>query len=206
MVNHNITEEELEKKFNSLPEEIQDIIYSPTTTKLVQEIGEKYELHIDKINNLMLAVEDTMTGDVRADEFISHITKELQITDEVAQKIGQEIDQQVFEGVRDAIKSIPKKKTVSISQEKSKPTIAEEVERPQEVKAEPVINEIKNLGDSLDTDTELSSTQVPISTDGAKKVATETKPTIADIKTKTATSSPTTTSNYDIDPYREPIE
>lgn len=154
MDNQQITNDDndIEEKFNSLPEEIQDIIYSPVTERTITEIGEKYQLHLDKVDVLIEATEDIMTGDVRANDFISHIVKTLEIPQETAEKIGQEIDQQVFEKIRDSIKSLHK-------------------EEPQEEK----------------------------------------KTTIADIKTKEIVSSPVQTEkidqgNYNIDPYREPVE
>lgn len=125
--------DEIDKKFRSLPEEIQNIIYSPETANSVQSIGEKYNLHIDKMDKLILATEDVMAGDVSSEEFISHIKKELEIDQETANKIGQEINQQVFESIRDAIKSLSNKTEVEeepditpvVVSDLPKPTIAD---------------------------------------------------------------------------------
>lgn len=194
----------LEEKFNSLPEEIQDIIYSSATLEKVANIGEKYQLHIDKIEDLQFATEDVMSGDIRADEFISHIAKELEIDQETANKIGQEIDQQVFESVRDAIKSLSEPKEPETI---PAPTETPPVETKMEVTPIPV-----SQAPTTETAAEVKpiTTDVAITTDQPKELAKipteEVKPTIADIKTKEVTSSPTQTSNYKTDPYREPIE
>ena len=98
----------VEEKFNSLPEKIQDIIYSPVTMKKIAGIGEKFQLHLDKIEGLRFATQHVMSGEVRADQFIPHLMKELEVDQETAGKIGKEVDQQIFEEVRDAIKSFSK--------------------------------------------------------------------------------------------------
>jgi len=178
----NVEENEGDKKFNSLPEEIQDIIYSPITEEAILDIGEKYELHLDKLDTLQLATEAVMTGDVPAAQFIPHLKKELSVDQQTAEKIGKEIDTEVFENIRDAIKSLSQPKEVEAVQEKPAGTPTT-----PELETLPVVAE-ENLPVVTKTKTE------------------EPKRTIADIKTKQTTSSPVTTSNYNIDPYREPIE
>ncbi len=177
------TKEEIKKKFSVLPKKIQAALYSPEMISLLEEIGKKHNLHIDKVEYLMLAVEDVMVGAVRADQFIDHVAKELELPQEEAEKIAQEVDQQIFENIRDAIKSLSHKKEAVTAPKKTElPVVAttHEISKPEDV------------GGTAPT------TTIP--------VENETKRTIADIKTKMATSNPVVESNYDIDPYHEPIE
>lgn len=136
----------VEEKFNSLPEKIQDIIYSPVTMKKIAGIGEKFQLHLDKIEGLRFATQHVMSGEVRADKFIPHLMKELEVDQETAGKIGKEVDQQIFEEVRDAIKSFSKPATPVVKEKTNIAPVSQETEnmlkpKPDAISITTVINQ-----------------------------------------------------------------
>jgi hypothetical protein len=96
----------LAKQFAGLPSEIQKTLSSEEVINALQEIGRQHELHIDKIEDLLDAVTECLTGTLRPEKFSSEIASRLQISSEKAKNISDEVNDRVFSAIREAMKKV----------------------------------------------------------------------------------------------------
>jgi hypothetical protein len=100
------SEDILFEKLDTLPEEIQRTAMSIELTNTLTEIGKKYQLHLDILDELVDEVRLVLLGETKTGEFIDHLTKRLAVPREKAAQIAADVNEQVFVKVRDALKEL----------------------------------------------------------------------------------------------------
>src|SRR3989338_6990227 len=102
----NYTDQQIAQMYDNLPEDLKDSIFSVDTTSVINEIGRKYGLAIDKIGDLANETGMVMLGVTHPNEFIGNLTERLEVDKEKARAIAQEINEQVFKKVLDSLRKI----------------------------------------------------------------------------------------------------
>ena len=102
----NYTDQQIAQMYDNLPEDLKDSIFSVDTTSVVNEIGRKYGLAIDKIGDLANETGMVMLGVTHPNEFIGNLADRLDVDKEKARAIAQEINEQIFKKVRDSLRKI----------------------------------------------------------------------------------------------------
>ena len=98
------TSEEMDEKLDSLPENIQKIIYGPEIDIAVQKIGQKYQLHIDEMGLLHAEIVDVMIGKTESEDFVPYLIETLEIDREKAASIAEEVNTLLLTHIRDAMR------------------------------------------------------------------------------------------------------
>lgn len=100
------TPEEIQQKFDSLPPDIQGLVYSADMLKILGDIGNKYQLHIDQAGTLEAETADVMTGFTQPEEFSGHLKESLGIDDSKAEAIVKDLNEQLFSKIRESMKAL----------------------------------------------------------------------------------------------------
>ncbi len=94
------TREELTEKLASLPPQVRGFIYSPLMGTLVQQIGNKFTLHIDQIGALETSIVNVILDAASGDDLVSNITEALTVDEEKAAAIATEVNTLIFDKIR----------------------------------------------------------------------------------------------------------
>lgn len=94
------------KKFDELPEDVQEAMSSVDTTRIMKEISEKHHLHIDQAGALTDDVGDLMLGDSAPSQFIGKIKKDVRVDEKTAREIAEEVNRQIFKPIRESLKGM----------------------------------------------------------------------------------------------------
>lgn len=100
------TDQQLFEKYDNLPEDLQEMVFSDEISAVVQEIGGEQDLIDDKIKGLNEGVNMVLFGIVSPNDFISDLTQRLGIDNEIAVKIAQEVDEKIFSKVQESLKKV----------------------------------------------------------------------------------------------------
>jgi len=100
------TDKEILEIYQHLPEDLKKAIFGVDTTEIVKNIGQKYQLQIDKIGVLGNETGLVMLGITHPDNFIANLAERLKVDGETAKKIGEEVSNQIFAKVRESLKKI----------------------------------------------------------------------------------------------------
>jgi hypothetical protein len=93
-------------KYQNLPKELQDAVFSVETAEKLQKIGKNAGLMIDETGILADETGLVMLGITPPSKYISNLEKRLGINREKAKKIASEVNQQIFYPVREALKKV----------------------------------------------------------------------------------------------------
>lgn len=96
----------LEEKYKSLPPEVRAAMDSVEVAKKIMAIGEKYALHIDKVDELSNETSMVMLGVTPSEKYKERLINVLEITDDVAQKIIGDINNEVLYPIRGSLRKI----------------------------------------------------------------------------------------------------
>ena len=102
----NNQENELANHLSTLPQEIKLAISSIETADAIKAISDKYHLHIDQAGELADEINLVMIGATKPDRFINHIIKRLHISNELAQDIARETNQNIFIKIKEALQRV----------------------------------------------------------------------------------------------------
>lgn len=94
------TAEELQAKFEQLPQELREAISSTKIHDLIKHIGEEQGLMIDQIGELVDQVGLVMLGLTKGSGFVDNISNSLAVTPEKARIIADRINTDVFYSLR----------------------------------------------------------------------------------------------------------
>ena len=100
------TNAQILERFKKLPEDVKEAMFSVDTVQIMQEIGEKNKLMIDKIGELADETGLVMLGLTHPNEFISHLAERLGVERDIAKEIAEEINTKVFFPIRENLKKI----------------------------------------------------------------------------------------------------
>ena len=101
-----LTEEQILEKYEQLPEDLKEAIFSVEMTEAIKGIGAKYKLAIDKIGALANESGMVMFGATRPKDFVSNLMSRLGIDKDTAEKIASDVNSQVFLKVRESLKKL----------------------------------------------------------------------------------------------------
>lgn len=100
------TVEELKERFETLPEDVQVAIKSIETADAIEAIQQKYKLHIDQAGLIAEEVGLVMLGFSRPFDFVARIASKLHITQMVASEITKDINENIFNPIKESLKKI----------------------------------------------------------------------------------------------------
>ena len=103
MIMHEYTPEQLQARFDSLPEEMQQAISSPGVHDKIRAVGEKHGLMIDQIGGLVEQVGLIMLGLARSSDFVRDASVRLAVDNRKAREIAGDINLEVFGSIKEAM-------------------------------------------------------------------------------------------------------
>lgn len=106
MLDGKVSDKELQKRFEKLPESLRTALRSVDSAKKVLDIGRKYALHVDKIAELGAETGMVILGFTHPGQFLVRLTRRLGLPEENVRPIAQEINTEVFLKIREALKEI----------------------------------------------------------------------------------------------------
>ena len=98
------TSDEIQKRFKSLPQDLKDAIFSIETADVIQALGKKYKLTIDKIGELADEAGYLMMGFTDPKNFLDIIQKRLSVDFETARAVTEDLNIQIFGKIRESLK------------------------------------------------------------------------------------------------------
>ena len=93
----------LTEQFNSLPEEIQEVILESDWKSVIRRITDKYSLHLDQGGALETIVFLTMLGLEDPSDFALNLKSEVRVTPSLAQTITAEVEKDIFQKIRQSV-------------------------------------------------------------------------------------------------------
>jgi len=183
--------DEAKKRYESLPSEIKNLIYSPEMSFTVQQIGQKNKLHIDQIDSLNTEIGQVMLGFVKTEEFLPALMEMLGIERAQADSIAKDVNDMLFLKIRESMKKVAE--MGSMSPTSSTPVTPTPVSAP--VTAPLLIQKLPEMHSA-----DLMLTQKTASVAPAQQPTTDNK------QQTTGNQQPPKPQNYKADPYREPVE
>lgn len=106
MVKKNRSAEEVQKAYDSVPQEIRAIIDGPELVSLIPTIGAKHQLHVDQMGVLEGEITDVLIGFENTKDFTANIERGLGIDKTKANAITQDVNDLLFLKIRESMKKI----------------------------------------------------------------------------------------------------
>ncbi|MDP3052282.1 MAG: hypothetical protein Q8N42_02120, partial [bacterium] len=100
------TNEQLLAMYHRLPKDVQEAILSVDTSEAIREIGEKHKLMVDKIGDLADETGLVMLGVTRPSQYVPHLIERLEVSQEAAQEITEEVNNRILFPIRDSLRKI----------------------------------------------------------------------------------------------------
>lgn len=101
----NYTQQQLEERYQKLPDVLKDAMFSVDVAAKMFEIGKKYGLTIDKIGFMAEETGYIILGLTRPSEFVKNLTEALAVEESKARTIASDINHQVLFLLREALKT-----------------------------------------------------------------------------------------------------
>lgn len=98
--------DEIIKRYEELPEDIQKAYFSSATSDAIFEVGKKHGLVIEKMGELADETGLVMLGMTKPNEFIKNLEHRLEVEAIKAKEIAEDINQKVFSPIRESLKKI----------------------------------------------------------------------------------------------------
>src|SRR3989344_5989348 len=105
------------ERVSELPDDLRKALFARSTTDTIQVVGKNAGLSIDKIGELADETGRVMLGITSPSDYVKNLVSRLSVNQEKAKAIAEEINQKVFQPVRESLKKIH--------------GIAEEVKKPE---------------------------------------------------------------------------
>ncbi|MCX6735687.1 MAG: hypothetical protein NTZ13_01230 [Candidatus Parcubacteria bacterium] len=100
------TEKQIDKMFMSLPKDMQKTLTSDETLEYLKQIEKKYNLQQKQTIELSIEIGMLMLGASSPQHFIYNIQKEMEITEDTAKAIASEVNEKIFQPVKESLKTI----------------------------------------------------------------------------------------------------
>ena len=98
--------EEAQKRFQNLPSEVKELLYSPEMSFTMQEVGRKNALHLDQIDSLNTETGQVMLGFASPEEFISNLVEMLRVDHTKAEAVAKDVNDMLFVKIRESMKKM----------------------------------------------------------------------------------------------------
>ncbi len=128
-----LTPEELQEFYNSLPDDLQDAIFSPESMDTYNQIQERYALDPSQREELSIQTGLLMMGITEPKEYVLVLAEKLGIPRDKAAFIAQEVNRNILHGVRESLKEVH-----TVAQEEGVP-LSQSTPAPVAVDTAPVI-------------------------------------------------------------------
>ena len=99
----------IEKQLAKVPREVKRAFFSDETGREIQAIGEHYGLMLDQIQDVIEETGLAMIGVKPAKQFVKNIAKRLNVTEEAANKIATDINNEVLAKVKERARQAEEK-------------------------------------------------------------------------------------------------
>lgn len=103
-------EEEINKKIAELPGFVRGMVFDPAVGMKVQAIGKKYNLHIDRFDDLLYIVRLALIGLVDEQTIHAEIAETLEVDTDTARKISMDIGSQITAPILQKLREEQQKK------------------------------------------------------------------------------------------------
>jgi len=100
------TLEELKKIYANLPQKVKDVYFGVDTAEIIQEIGKKHKLMLDKTGELADEVGSILIGLTHPKDFVSNLSLRLGIDKIKAREIADEVNEKVFQKIREDLRKM----------------------------------------------------------------------------------------------------
>jgi hypothetical protein len=103
---------EIQKRIDALPEDIRKLVYSADMDAVIQRVGQKHGLHIDQMGALEAETAAVMIGMTEHGEFSENIADTLNVNQQKARALAEDISNELFAKVRNSMKDVYEKTKV----------------------------------------------------------------------------------------------
>jgi hypothetical protein len=103
----------MENNQQNLPPDIVAAINSSDVYTKLEKIGDRYGLLIDQLGYLNMYTEQIMIGKLKSKDFVPTVAKELEISQQTAEKITADINNEIFSALRESLRKIQEEKETS---------------------------------------------------------------------------------------------
>jgi len=112
--------EELNKAYDRLSEGIKEVYDAEETALILLNIGKKYNLHVDQTGELATVFHAVILGLIKISDLIPELKKNVGVSDDVANLIVYDLNQQIFSKIRQEMQKIyvPEKTPEQIIEQK----------------------------------------------------------------------------------------
>lgn len=130
MVDSNNIQQQIQERLEQLPTNVQEAILSAEFDQKIQFIGSSAKLHIDQLQRLSDLTMLVMLGFREMNDFKGLLQDQVGISAETAEKIANDVNQQVFLSIRESMKKFaegqgtPASQAVPTAGTTSKPPLA----------------------------------------------------------------------------------
>ncbi len=188
---------------NEQQKQMMSMAYSKEMSQKIQIIADKHSLHIDQMGELAAEIRDVITGVTSSKKFVSDIKERLEINDEKANLISEDVNRDIFEAIRASLQKMQEEKEKAIEKvggftiENKAPQSSSPLYKDTNLNREAVLKDIEDAGKKV------SDSGVSL-VDHLLKTSKPSAPVTPEIP-KTPTPQPEI-KKYESDPYREPIK
>jgi len=102
----NYTKEDIAKKFDTLPLSLKKFITELDMGEIVKKFQSKYNLHVDQMGTSTTEINAVMTGLTPNSQFSRNISTKLGISEDVANLITYDLNQEIFSQIRRELEKI----------------------------------------------------------------------------------------------------
>lgn len=103
----------IKDRYNELPADIQAAIKSADLADKFNKISEKHGLHVDQSGSLQTETLLVMLGLEPTEDYIGNIKRELDISQNEAQSISEDINQEIFNSIRTSLREMQNEETAT---------------------------------------------------------------------------------------------
>ncbi len=100
------TRAQLDEMFEKLPNEIQGVLDSNETISFLKQIEKKYDLPLEKVQELSAEIGMLLLGASSPQRFIPNIKESMKISEETAKAIASEVNEKIFRPVKESLKQL----------------------------------------------------------------------------------------------------
>jgi len=104
------TPQQIQQRFESLPEDVKEAISSIDTTNTILEIGKSNSIQIDEMGEFVDETSMVMLGFTKPSDFVSNIESRFGVSKEIAEKLVKEINEKILLKIRESLKKITEEK------------------------------------------------------------------------------------------------
>jgi hypothetical protein len=98
--------EEIQKKLAALPEDMRNLVYSSDMAAIIQQIGQKHQLHIDQIGALEAEAAAAMLGVTALSELPQNIADALSVDERTGAALAADVNDLLFIKIRESMKGL----------------------------------------------------------------------------------------------------